>query len=80
VMERSYALLDTDEIVLFGMAVNGAPPSEIAAVSGDHPDEIRRQLRGLLERLQTRPTEPEPPPTDGLVGPGPSAPNRLSAR
>jgi two-component system, NarL family, response regulator DevR len=80
VMERSYALLDTDEIVLFGMAVNGAPPSEIAAVSGDHPDEIRRQLRGLLERLQTRPTEPEPPPTDGLVGPGPPAPNRLSAR
>ena len=66
VMERSYALLDTDEIVLFGMAANGAPPSEIAAVSGDDPDEIRRQLRGLVERLQARPTQPAPPPTDRL--------------
>ena len=66
VMERSYALLDTDEIVLFGMAINGAPPSEIAAISGDDPDEVRRQLRGLLERLQASPTEPEAPPTDGL--------------
>ena len=66
VMERSYALLDTDEIVLFGMAVNGAPLSEIAAVSGDNADDIRRQLRGLVERLQARPTQPAPPPTDRL--------------
>jgi DNA-binding NarL/FixJ family response regulator len=59
VMERSFALLDTEEIVLFGMAVNGAPPDEIAAVAGTEPDETRRQLRALLARLQATSAERE---------------------
>jgi DNA-binding NarL/FixJ family response regulator len=73
VMERSFALLDTEEIVLFGMAVNGAPPDEIAAVAGTDPDDTRRQLRALLARLQAtsagreaqstgRPANRDPPP------------------
>ena len=59
VMERSFAQLDTEEIVLFGLAVNGAPPEEIAAVAGAQPDDTRRQLRALLARLQDTPAERE---------------------
>ena len=57
VVERSFSLVDTDDIVLFGMAANGARPDEIAAVAGNDPDETRRQLRALLARLQATPAE-----------------------
>jgi two-component system response regulator DevR len=57
VMERSFASLDPEEIVLFGMAANGASPGEIAAVAGHDLDETSRQLRVLLTRLQA--TSPE---------------------
>lgn len=59
VMERSYALLDPEEIPLFGMAVNGAPPEEIAAVAGTDPDDARRHVRELLTRLRGSTAEPE---------------------
>lgn len=59
VMERSYALLDPEEIPLFGMAVNGAPPEEIAAVAGTDPDDARRHLRALLTRLRGSTAEQE---------------------
>jgi DNA-binding NarL/FixJ family response regulator len=59
VMERSYALLDPEEIPIFGMAVNGAPPEEIAAVAGTDPDDARRHLRALLTRLRGSTAEQE---------------------
>ncbi len=80
VMERSFSLLDTEEIVLFGMAVNGAPPDEIAAVAGEHPDEIRRQLRALLARLRATPAEREARPAGDLAAQDSRPPHGLSAR
>lgn len=80
VMERSFSLLDTEEIVLFGMAVNGAPPDEIAAVAGDHPYDIRRQLRALLARLRAAPAERETRPAGDLAAQDSRPPHGLSAR
>jgi DNA-binding NarL/FixJ family response regulator len=80
VMERSLARLDTDQIVLFGMAVNGAPPDEIAAVAGDGPDETRRQLRALLARLQDTSAERDGPSEADVTGHGSRHEHGLSAR
>lgn len=52
VMERCFRQLNPDEVPLFGMAVNGAPPTEIATVVGTDLDETRRRLRVLIGRLQ----------------------------
>ena len=59
VIERSFARLGPEEIVLLGMAINGAPPDEIAAASKTHLDDTRRQLRTLLGRLQGGSVEQE---------------------
>jgi DNA-binding NarL/FixJ family response regulator len=77
VMERSFALLDTEEIVLFGMAANGAPPDEIAAVTGDHPDDTRRQLRALVARLQQTPAQREARSAGDFAAPGRPPPRGL---
>jgi DNA-binding NarL/FixJ family response regulator len=58
VMERCFRNLDADEVPLFGMAVNGAPASEIAAVVGADLEEARRRLRVLLGRLQEQSQAP----------------------
>jgi two-component system response regulator DevR len=79
VLERSFSLLDTEEIVLFGMAVNGAPPEEIAAVTGDDPNQTRRRLRILLARLQATSTERAPTGCE-LAAHGPPPRYGLSAR
>jgi DNA-binding NarL/FixJ family response regulator len=52
VMERCFRKLNPDDVPLFGMAINGAPASEIAAVVGTDLEETRRRLRVLLGRLQ----------------------------
>jgi DNA-binding NarL/FixJ family response regulator len=51
-MERCIRALQPDELSLFGMAVNGTPVAEIAAVAGDDIAETRRRLRAMLGRLQ----------------------------
>jgi DNA-binding NarL/FixJ family response regulator len=80
VMERTHALLDPGEIVLFGMAANGASPGEIAAVAGHDLDETRRQLRALLARLKaTSPEREERPAGDSAAHRSPPS-LRLSAR
>jgi DNA-binding NarL/FixJ family response regulator len=58
VMERCFKSLNTDDLPLFGMAVNGAPANEIAAVIGADLDETERRLRALLGRLQEQPPAP----------------------
>jgi DNA-binding NarL/FixJ family response regulator len=80
VLKRAFALLDTEQIVRFGMAVNGAPPDEIAAVAGDHPDHTRRQLRALLARLQAPSAEREARSAGDFAAHGPPPPHGLSAR
>lgn len=54
VRERCLARLDSADIALFAMAVNGTHPGEIAAVMRLDSDETRRRLRVLLGRLQER--------------------------
>jgi CheY-like chemotaxis protein len=52
VMERCLARLRPDDVPLFGMAINGTPTHEIAAVSGDDIATTRSRLRTLVRRLQ----------------------------
>jgi two-component system response regulator DevR len=58
VMERCFRKLNPDDVPLFGMAVNGTPASEIAAVVGMDLEETRRRLRILLGRLQEQSVGP----------------------
>ena len=53
VMQRCLARLDADDLSLFGMAVNGISPDEIADVVGIDLDEARRRLRVLIARLSS---------------------------
>jgi DNA-binding NarL/FixJ family response regulator len=57
-MQHCFAVLDADDLPLFGMAVNGVPPAEIADVVGVDIDEVRRRLRVLLGRLQPKARPP----------------------
>ena len=52
VIERCLARLRPDDVPLFGMAINGTPTHEIAAVSGDDIATTRSRLRTLVRRLQ----------------------------
>jgi DNA-binding NarL/FixJ family response regulator len=52
-IERCLARLHPDDIPLFGMAINGTPTAEIAAVAGDDLATTRSRLRALVRRLQT---------------------------
>jgi DNA-binding NarL/FixJ family response regulator len=52
VMQRCLVDLDPDDLPLFGMAVSGMAPREIAEVVGVDLGEARRRLRVLLGRLQ----------------------------
>lgn len=54
VTERCLEKLDTADIPLFGMAVNGIDSAEIAEVLGLEPDAARRRVRAMLGRLQER--------------------------
>lgn len=58
VMERCFRKLNPDEVPLFGMAVNGAPLTEIATVAGTDVEETRKRLRVLLGRLQEQTVGP----------------------
>jgi CheY-like chemotaxis protein len=53
-VQHCFVMLDADDLPLFGMAVNGVPPAEIAGVIGIDLDEVRRRLRALLGRLTPR--------------------------
>jgi DNA-binding NarL/FixJ family response regulator len=53
VIERCVARLHPDDIPLFGMAINGTPTDEIAAVAGDDLPTTRNRLRALVGRLQS---------------------------
>jgi DNA-binding NarL/FixJ family response regulator len=50
-MQHCFAMLEADDLPLFGMAVNGVPPAEIADVLGVETEEVQTRLRALLGRL-----------------------------
>jgi hypothetical protein len=52
VVERCIAELDPVDVPLFGMAINGTPLVEIAAVAGADVPVIRTRVRALIGRLQ----------------------------
>ena len=54
VIERCISKLEPSDIPLFGMALNGTPPAEIATVTGDDLATTRARLRELVRRLQGR--------------------------
>jgi DNA-binding NarL/FixJ family response regulator len=54
VRERCLERLDPGDVALFGMAVNGTDPADIAEVLKLPRDETHRRLRALLGRLQER--------------------------
>jgi DNA-binding NarL/FixJ family response regulator len=51
VIERCIAEIDPEDIPMFGMALNGTPVAEIAAVTGDEVPVTRARLRDLVGRL-----------------------------
>jgi len=53
VIGRCVGELPPDDIPLFGMAMNGTPTAEIAAVAGDDLPATRSRLRALVKRLGT---------------------------
>ena len=55
--------LPPDDISLFGMAVNGTPPAEIAAMTGADLASTYSRLRALIKRLQA--ARHEAPALDG---------------
>ena len=63
VIERCVTALPPSDISLFGMAINGTPAAEIAAVAGDDVSATRVRLRSLVRRLQ-RPLDPAAVPAD----------------
>jgi DNA-binding NarL/FixJ family response regulator len=56
VVEHCVQRLDATDIPIFGMAMARTPLDEIAAVTGDEVDGIRRRIRSLVERLAPRRT------------------------
>lgn len=54
VIERCISRLEPADIPLFGMALNGTPPDEIATVTGEDLATTRAHLRELVGRLQGR--------------------------
>lgn len=54
VMRAGASLIDPRDQTIFGLAVAGEPPDEIAAVLGMDAQDVRRRLRSMIEWLRPR--------------------------
>jgi DNA-binding NarL/FixJ family response regulator len=55
VMRAGASLIDPRDQSIFGLAVAGEPPDEIAAVLGMDRQAVKRRLRSMIEWLRPRP-------------------------
>lgn len=63
VMQAGASLIDPQDQSIFGLAVAGEPPEEIAAVLGMDAHIVARRLRSMIEWLRPRPRGANPAAT-----------------
>ena len=60
VMQAGASLIDPRDQSIFGLAVAGEPPDEIAGVLGMDTPTVERRLRSMIEWLRPRPRTEKP--------------------